>query len=260
MFVMTEDWLWKYYGSHSPEQERQATEWLHQYGKDIPSDVTEWSRWKHLIEYQVNTNDIVDRCLDMVHRAYFSELQAHFQLNCMRVPAASNAYCQALDILEKDGIRSIVELGVGGDSAISTACFLNYLDMQDLPDPANPPILLSVDRNPLGMTAVRYKDVPFWKFFQVDSLVFLQECIDVTMRVDLVFIDTIHSYDHTLKELNMSMKITDNILMDDATFEGNDFDPRPGGVRRAIEEWLLFNPGWKRTDFADATVSLLQKR
>lgn len=274
MFELTREWLSKYYGSHGTDQKAQAINWLRTYGMAVPSDkLEEWADWKHLIEYQVNTNDIVDQCIGKIGSRFKSELEAHAWVNWLRVPAAFGAYQTVLDYLGP--IRSIIELGVGGDSAISTSCFLNHLEV-DREAKLNyfsdggisplskwtyddGPVMMSVDRNPLGMTAARYGNVPFWNFFQADSLDFLTKCIQERVRVDMVFIDTIHSYEHTLKELDLAYQLTDYMLMDDATFEGNDFDEKPGGVKRALEEWMRDAANWERTDYADGTVCLLQK-
>ena len=257
MFTMTEEWLHAYYGSHGEDQIMQAKDWLHQYGKNVSLvSIDEWANWKHLIEYQVNTNDIVDQCLGRIGTEFETEIEAHAWVNCLRVPAAYSAYQTVLDTIGP--VRSIIELGVGGDSAISTACFLNHLSKWPF-DPTQPPVMMSVDRNPLGMTAKRYKGIYYWNFFLADSVSFLQECVRERVRVDLVFIDTIHSYGHTLKELDLAYMLSDDLLMDDATFEGNDFDEKPGGVKRALEEWMRDGANWKRTDYADGTVCLLQK-
>ena len=78
----------------------------------------------------------------------------------------------------------------------------------------------------------------------------------------MVFIDTIHSYLHTLEEIRLSSKLTVNILLDDANFVGNDFDIEPGGVKRAIKEWLMERDGldWNRTDWWDGHTTLLSHK
>ena len=109
------------------------------------------------------------------------------------------------------------------------------------------------------MTAFRYRDVEFWKFFQDDSVSFLKNCLEWIKRADLIFIDTIHSYEHTMEELRYSCRLSDNILLDDATFEGNDFDDEPGGVKKAIEDWIYQFPEWKRSDYGNGTVCFITK-
>jgi predicted O-methyltransferase YrrM len=237
MHIITKEWLHLYYGSKSPQQERDTRNWLLRYGKEVPeTKLDEWSKWKHLSEYQVNTPDIVDKALGMIGLAYRSELSAHCFINTMRVPGHADAYSELLKLISP---VSILELGVGGDSAISTSVFLCYLEKVN-------GYLISVDRNPLGVTWLRYNNCSFWKFEQCDSVEYLNRMISNDHRFDMVFIDTIHSYSHTMKELNGASKITGFMLMDDCEFEGNDFDDQPGGVKRAIKEWTESNTNWER--------------
>jgi predicted O-methyltransferase YrrM len=248
MFTMTKPWLRKHYGSANPSQAKQSRDWLQKYGKNVPdAALEEWSKWKHLIEYQVNTEDIVAQALSRVDTEFKSELDAHRFLNLMRVPQAVN-YEKALEIVKP---ITVLELGVGGDSAISTALFLAYLEgCQD-------GHLTSIERNPLGTTWIRYGRVSHWKFIQTDSVKFLTE--QQSSRFDMIFIDTIHSYTHTMKELELSSKITNAILCDDIQFEGNQDDPEPGGVKRAWEEWMEHNPKWEPIVLHN-NIGLLKKR
>jgi hypothetical protein len=99
MFTMTKPWLRKHYGSANPSQAKQSRDWLQKYGKNVPdAALEEWSKWKHLIEYQVNTEDIVAQALSRVDTEFKSELDAHRFLNLMRVPQAVN-YEKALEIV-----------------------------------------------------------------------------------------------------------------------------------------------------------------
>ena len=248
MFVMTRNWLRKYYGSANPNQITQSRKWLEQYGRNVPKELLdEWSKWKRLIEYQVNTEDIVAQALSKVDTEFKSELDAHRFLNLMRVPQAIH-YEKALEDVKP---KSVLELGVGGDSAISTALFLAYLE--GVPSGH----LTSIERNPLGTTGLRYKHVSHWTFHMTDSVKFLESVQD--KRFDLIFIDTIHSYTHTMKELELSCKITDAILCDDITFGGNPDDPEPGGVKRAWEEWQGKNSNWEPI-VLHSNIGLLKKR
>lgn len=247
MFVISEDWLMKHYGSHSDAQYEQTRQWLLRYGTVInPIVIDTWAKYKHLAEYQVNTNDIIPRALSMIGDAFESELQAHREINLLRVPIASY-YERALEIVKP---CRIVELGVGGDSAISTSVFLAYLEINCMT-----PLLLSCDRNPLGVTKIRYEHVGFWHFIQTDSVEYLKSMKD---QYDLIFIDTIHSYEHTLSELECASQRTDSILLDDATFEGNDFDKEKGGVKKAIQDWLKKNV-WYKVDIGTENVCLLKR-
>ena len=249
-FKMSKMWLMEYYGS-APNQVDQAREWLLKYGREFaPVDkIDEWSKWKHLIEYSSNTNDIVDQCLAQIGNEFESELEAHRFINLLRVPLASS-YEEALKIINPS---VILELGVGGDSAISTSLFLRWVEKKQGQ-------LDSVDINPLGMTWRRYS--PFtdiWTFTQADALKILSQCSDNGSFYDLIFIDTSHSYIPTIAELFFASKATNAILMDDATFEGNEGDVEMGGVKRAIAEWVQNYPEWKKTDLWNGAVVLLTK-
>lgn len=248
MFTMTKAWLRKMYGSANPNEIIQARKWLQQYGQQVdPKDLDEWSKWRHLIEYQVNTLDIVPQALARVDTEFGSELQAHRFLNLMRVPQAIH-YEDALNDVKP---TSVLELGVGGDSAISTALFLAYLEG------VQGGHLTSIERNPLGATWTRYQYISHWTFIMMDSVKFLTEANH--RRFDMIFIDTIHSYTHTMKELELSCKMTDAILCDDITFAGNADDPEPGGVKRAWEEWTEANPNWDAI-VLHSNIGLLKKR
>jgi predicted O-methyltransferase YrrM len=247
MFVLTKEWLRKYYGS-SPIQKELTKLWLIKYGKDVPNGVLdEWSNWKHLSEYQVNTLDIVPQCLSKIGEEFKTELQAHLFVNLLRVPLAKS-YMEAILTVEP---KTILELGVGGDSAISTSVFLNHVEMVG-------GHLYSVDHNPLGMTMFRYGNYlnSIWTFAQMDSWMYLKGS---SGRFDMIFIDTSHSYRPTMDELELASKFTNNILMDDALFEGNEIDDEKGGVKRAIEDWLQIDKDWKKTDLWQGNVVLLKK-
>uniref|UniRef100_A0A6M3J6H9 Methyltransferase n=1 Tax=viral metagenome TaxID=1070528 RepID=A0A6M3J6H9_9ZZZZ len=250
MFTMTIDWLKSNYGSE-PNQVGQTKDWLKKYGINVPEDkIDEWAQYKHLSEYQVNTQDIVPRALAMVGSQFHSKWSAHREINLMRVPIAA-AYEEALHIVRP---RIIVELGVGGDSAISTSIFIAYLSQYPSP------LLLSCDYHPLGKTWYRYKSCIFWGFYMMDSLEFLHKVKDkFQVRPGLIFVDSIHSFEHTLSEIVLSAALTDNILLDDSTFEGNDFDEVKGGVKGAIEVWMEGNKNWKRTELNNNAICLLRK-
>lgn len=251
-FLLTKEWLFQFYGSRKSGQKEQAKEWLLKYGKDVlPHKLDEWSNWKHLSEYQVNTNDIVDRCLDLIGKEYPSELYVHRLVNLLRVP-----YGFAYDhVVREYKPKTILELGVGGDSAISTAIFLAMVEGY------GGARLISVDRNPLDTTWLRYNKYPFWQFIQGDSVNVLEDFVEKNTWFEMIFIDSIHSFPHTFKELNLASKITNLMLMDDTTFEGNSFDSEPGGVKRAIKEWTELNKDWEIIDcIGYDSVKLLKRK
>lgn len=248
MFTLTREWLQKYYGS-SPIQKELTKLWLIKYGTDVPDGaLEEWSDWKHLAEYQVNTLDIVPLALSWIGEEFETELKCHMAINLLRVPLAES-YRQALKIVKP---KTILELGVGGDSAISTSVFLAWVEKEK-------GFLNSVDHNPLGMTMYRYKDYleKLWHFAQEDSIEYLKKC----SYFDMIFIDTSHDYIPTMQELNLASWLTNNILMDDALFEGNADAKEPGGVKRAIKEWTEQNKGWIKIDLWQGnTVLLIEER
>lgn len=253
MFIMTREWLHKYYGSQ-PNQEQQAKDWLLKYGQNVtPRQAEEWRFWKHLIEYQPNTNDIVQQCLDKI-TGFFefeSELQAHRFVNMLRVPLSAS-YEAALSIVQP---KTILELGVGGDSGISTSVFLAYVEK-------NGNYLQSIELNPLGMTGERYKEHlgKIWRFKYDDSCTWLVQKIAEDYRYDMIFIDTSHTYEQTISEMKYASQITMNMLMDDALFEGNANDKIQGGVKRAIAEWIEDYKDWEKTDLWGGNTVLLSKK
>ncbi len=249
MFELTEEWLWKYYGSTVEGQVGQTKYWLIKYGKDVPPDKYDlWSKYKHLSEYQVNTPDIVDQCLAAIGQKFETELEAHKFVNQLRVPL-SKSYEEAIRYIEP---KYILELGVGGDSAISTATFLWWAEKVG-------GVLFSVDHNPLSKTWHRYEKYhgKNWIFRQSDSLVILRAMKGEGMKVDVVFIDTSHSYENTIVELQQAFGISKFVLLDDALFEGNPDDREPGGVKRAIKEWRKKRPDQVCIEFWGGGVVLL---
>ena len=252
-FKLTYEWLHKYYGSHTPQQEFFARKWLDDYGTNVTPEKKEiWGRWKDLTEYQANTEDIVDQCLSWIGDEFESELEAHRNVNILRVPLAMS-YEEAFAGFETP-VKRILELGTGGDSGISTSIFLYYLEQNKGKE------MLSIDRNPLGRTWERYKDVPFWSFRQDDSVNVLHHMVDSNIKWDLVFIDTDHSYTTTKKEMELASQITDIMLLDDANFPGNATDPEPGGVDKARQEFVFNHGNWEEKMFHGTAVSLITKK
>ena len=253
MFIMTKEWFIRHYGSEE-NQIQQTKEWLLKYGVNVTvKQAEQWKYYKHAAEYQPNTNDIVGQCLDKISGLFEfeTELQAHRFVNMLRVPLSAS-YEEALNIANP---RTILELGVGGDSAISTAVFLAYVEKVNGK-------LSSVDLNPLGVTRIRYEKYlgNIWDFKYDDSVTYLSNKVATNKRYDLIFIDTSHTYEHTVKEIKLASQITNFMLMDDALFEGNETDAVQGGVKKAIKEWCENNNGWEKIDLWQGNTVLLSQK
>jgi len=251
MFTMTREWLHEYYGSLPGGQETQTKHWLQQYGTNVSvGQCNEWRIWKHLAEYQPNTPDIIFQCLGRIGTQFDTELQAHRFVNMLRVPLSAS-YEEALAIAKP---KKMLELGIGGDSAISTSVFLAYVESVG-------GSLFSVDINPLGMTLKRYDKYrgTLWNYKLDDSVRFLKNKVALNERYDMIFIDTSHTYEQTMNELAEASKITDYMLMDDALFEGNANDAIPGGVKKAISDWFANNRGWILNEFWQGGTVLISK-
>lgn len=254
MFEVTREWLMFNYGSQ-PNQVETTRQWLDQYGKAVDGNaLREWANWKHLAEYQPNTPDIVPKALAMIGQTYNSELEAHRLINMMRVPL-SESYEDALAFIfaKKGQCKDIIELGVGGDSAISTSIFLRWAETFN-------GHLTSVEKNPLGRTWDRYGkyEGSLWTFIQDDSMNALNAFRDGKIKPDVIFIDTSHTYVNTIAEIALASQFCDYLLMDDALFEGNEGDAEPGGVKRAIEEWNK-KKNWIKEEFWNGSTVLFYK-
>lgn len=255
MFTMTEEWLKKYYGSDSPQQIGATAAWLRAHGQgDMGGGIRPevWAQYKHLTEYQPNTNDIVPQCLKKIGTTFSTELQAHKFVNLLRVPLAI-AYEDAMKSLP-NAPETILELGVGGDSAISTSVYLAWVE-------GHKGHLTSVEHNPLGKTLERYENhSKYWTFILGDSKKTLRRFIEEERTFDLIFVDTSHTYIDTAAELDLAKRMTNVILMDDATFAGNTDDLVPGGVQRAIKEFKITNKDWGCKEFWGDAVVLFTKK
>lgn len=120
---------------------------------------------------------------------------------------------------------NVVELGVR--HGISTCALLAGLE-------ARGGYLISVDIDP--NCGGLFADHPQWKFVASDSVAAAQ--LIEPGSVDLLFIDTSHTYEHTLAELRAwgpRMKLGATILLHD-TDDGSTYP----GVRRAIIEFCGF--------------------
>jgi len=66
---------------------------------------------------------------------------------------------------------------------------------------------------------------------------------------DLIFIDSSHTYPHTLRELEQASGMTNAILMDDTTMDE---------IKQSLNEFLSAHKEWLRLDLA-CGVTLLER-
>jgi len=236
-----------------------------------PDDPEQWLRtyygekFEELTIYDQNTPGLVELAREAAEQGASSEIALHAAICLMRIPQAQ----YILPALERVMPRTIVECGVGGNMGASTAVFLNYCEQSGAQ-------LWSCDRNDPALTGARFAGWrgALWHFHQMDSVEFLKSDV-VPKNPGLVFIDTIHSYDHTMKELAVAETMTDAILLDDAEYpgfrdgiDGNlaDLSPmdkddhgssEPGGVKRALAEFLEAQEEWERIDVGHPNVALI---
>lgn len=236
-----------------------------------PDDPEAWLRTYYgedlaeLTIYDQNSPGIVEKARELARRGAGTEIGLHSAVCLLRIPQAQ----YIIPALSQVKPKAIVELGVGGNMGASTAVFLWWCE-------GVAGTLWSCDRHPANLTGVRFAAVQggIWHFHEMDSVEFLRSGL-IPDNPDLVFIDTIHSYDHTMLELAESEKRTDAILLDDAEYPGfrdgidgnladlSELDRRdhggsePGGVKRAIEEFLPAHDDWYRHDVGHPNVALL---
>jgi hypothetical protein len=157
-------------------------------------------------------------------------------------PSDINEHLQALYEVSL-GCDLVVELGVRG--LISTYAFLA----------SKPRKLISVDIvHPSKWGCNNFEKILESARRQNIDFIFLQE--DSTQveisesSIDLLFIDTIHTYDQVSKELNhLGGKVKKNIVFHDVSLYGIDGyghnGHEPGnGILRAIDEFLVKYPEW----------------
>ena len=205
--------------------------------------------WPDTIDYEQNSPDILNRLNDLDRRCYKSDMEKAFWLNVLRVPICASYLAACAKVFP----RNILELGTGGDSAHSTGIFLYWLSRVNYFDSflIN---LVSVDRHPLSHVWLRYRHYDFWHFVQGDSLTVMKalqkdEIKGLPTTFDMIFIDSSHTYPHTLKELEQASGMTSAILCDDSSMDE---------VKQSIDEFLTNNPEWLRVDL-HSTVCLLER-
>ncbi len=242
---------------------------LTNYGHNGEDEKTRYGEFAQLGIYEPNTPGIVDIAHRAANAPQRSELALHQYLSFIRHPQGL-AHTVALNIVWP---KTIVELGIGGDMGISTSVFLHWCEQVGGK-------LYSCDRNPPAWTGRRYEGYVksgLWLHEQCDSVDFLMNG-PIPYNVDMVFIDTIHTFKHTMLELTTASQITDAMLMDDAKYVGyvdgvdgniEDISPidradieasEPGGVKRAIEAWLEERPEWEKVNLGAPNVALLLRQ
>ena len=201
--------------------------------------------WKDNADYDQNSPGIMDRAMDLDKRCFHSDADKTFWLNVLRVPICASYLAACAKVMP----HRILELGTGGDSAHSTGMFTYWLS-----NITNDGVLISADRHPLSHAWLRYRNYSFWHFVQGDSLTVMKALRNDEIRglptsFDMIFIDSSHTYPHTLKELEQASGMTNAILMDDTTVDE---------VKQSLDEFLIGNKEWLKVDLAHG-VTLLER-
>jgi hypothetical protein len=167
--------------------------------------------------------------LDEIYRRYletWSDIQGHLEF--------------MHDTVLGDDVRTVVELGVR--SGVSTSAFLAALYKADAHRFGEGLThLWSIDVNQPPIIDEFYRS-GLWTFIQGNDLE-VRAC--VPEQIDVLFIDTLHHYDHTINELNLYGGQADVILMHDTDLEHPHGAPRRDPafpVRAAIGMWLHDHP------------------
>lgn len=242
---------------------------LEHYGHNGEDELNRYGEFAQLGIYEQNTPGIVDIAHRAANAHQRSELALHQYLSFIRHPQGLT-HTVALNIVWP---KTIVELGIGGDMGISTSIFLHWCEQVGGK-------LYSCDRNPPAWTGRRYEEYQksgLWLQTQCDSLDFLRGPA-IPDNPDMIFIDTIHTFKHTMEELAAAAELTDAMLMDDAKYVGyvdgvdgniEEVSPidradieasEPGGVKRAIEVWLQEHPEWEKVNLGFPNVALLLRQ
>ena len=203
--------------------------------------------WPDTIDYDQNSPGIINRAKDLDDRWFASDIEKALYLNVLRVPICASYLAACAKVLP----RTILELGTGGDSAHSTGIFLYWLKKINVQTGG----LVSVDRHYLSHAWLRYRDYDIWTFIQGDSISVMKAIKNGKIRVffhswvDMIFIDSSHTYPHTKMELVQAAGMTNAILMDDSTVPD---------VAKSKNEFLAENPDWLSFDLAHG-VTLLER-
>lgn len=239
-------WGWKIFDMKGTPPVSLDVQELKMKPKENYSKPLDWDLWPDSKDYDQNSPGIIERIKALDKRAYHSDLEKAFWVNVLRVPICASYLAACAKVKP----MTILELGTGGDSAHSTGIFLYWL--HDHPGPS--PLLVSVDRHPLSHVWLRYRGYPYWNFIQGDSITVMKKILGGFFRFfpdwfDMVFIDSSHTYPHTLKEIEQASYLTHAILLDDTTVPE---------VKKSLEEFHVEHPEWIRIDLAHG-VTLIER-
>jgi cephalosporin hydroxylase len=158
------------------------------------------------------------------------------------------------DVVIETNAGNVVELGVR--SGVSTAAFLaGFEDRPYSPLGRVRSHLWSIDINPPPRIPAFYRS-RMWTFVQGDDLV-VRDC--VPEDIDLLFIDTLHHYEHTLAELRLYGPTARFILLHDTDLEHPHGAPRgdpPFPVRTAIETWVAEQPVFHGIQYREGSYGM----
>ena len=178
-------------------------------------------------------------------------LNIRYNANCA-LPSDINAH---LPTLKKYAERCehITELGVRG--IVSTWAFLMGM----------PKTLISVDIvNPetIGHNLQEVYDCA--KDLNIDFKFILGNDLEIELeQTDLMFIDTLHTYDHLKKELTLlSSKVNKYIILHDTVAFGIQGEDNGKGLLQAMIEFLKENKNWKIEEqfFYNNGLTILSKQ
>ena len=194
-----------------------------QVNKSAPLNLNEV--WPDTKDYDQNSPGIIEKAHDLDKRCFHSDIDKAFWLNVLRVPICASYLAACAKVMP----HTILELGTGGDSAHSTGMFIYWLSNIE-----NDSLLISADRHPLSHAWLRYRNYDFWNFIQGDSLTVMKalnrkDIPEYPATFDMIFIDSSHTYPHTLRELEQASGMTMAILCDDSTHPE---------VKQSIDEFL----------------------
>ncbi|MDO9354011.1 MAG: class I SAM-dependent methyltransferase, partial [Solirubrobacteraceae bacterium] len=156
----------------------------------------------------------------------------------------NNPYCRKLyETVITFKAKTILELGVG--EAFSTVSLLAAVKETD-------GVLWSIDKRIFvpGIERIQrtsFIDIQRWHFILSNDLEYSKNW---NLTVDILYVDTNHRYEQTLKELELYspyVKKGGAILMHDTLLSG-EWDGAPARVKDAIDTFLISNPKWKFTE------------